>query len=570
MRKSGGCLSNPNGAGLTDQRQKDTFNENRQKSRNNNMLRADERSGTTAETADASTTPVTEEVLGQTLCRTHDLDFATVFCQQFRLVKKDTHLPGFGQTRLGAWRLSYGRDLPMAELTFASGAGRVALLGVAVDQDGDVLTSEVLERKCPTWFDAEQVIAWLNQCAGRFAFVIEKGPMQRLYLDPIGSLGAVYDARDKVIASTLNLALTRQVEENTEYPLTRQSVEADGRFAFGHTPDLNIKRLIPNHYLDLTQFSQHRFWPLPGDIFEPDERQQTALVDDIVDRLSQVIGALAQHANPTYLPLSGGLDSRLLLACSKPALEDITLFSHAENAMSRKDTRIAKKLAKFVKTPMAIIDPIQDDTYRITDADLLQHQSKSHQIAIGIGIIGEDISQVRHEVLLAHPPGGLILRGNAADFMKAVLWRRAVKEYAQGQPHDIETGIRMMMLSDKSIVTNEFIQAAYAQWYQAFSGVAAERAYDFMFAEQFLSHGLGNLMYGMSNNFYICPFNDRRMLGAATCLPPDRRLRLDYNLDILDRYAPELNGVHYARKSVNDHLIALNRSMRPPQKKQGG
>ncbi len=503
-----------------------------------------------------------KSVLGQVLCDQHGLEFGKVFTQQFRLQNHAGDLPGLQKTQLGDWWLHSGQDLPVAKLCFAKGQGHLAFLGIGVDPDGDVITTELLARKCARWYEAEQLIAWLNDCAGRFAFVITQGNLQRLYIDPLGSLGAVYDPVQQAAGSTLNLVLDRPVEENREYPITAEAIRELGRFGFGHTPDHHVKRLIPNHFLDLTNFTQRRYWPLPGDIFEPDARQQTALTEDIVARLKQVISSLASHTQ-THLPLSGGLDSRLLLACSKQSLDKIGLFSHAENQMSRKDTRIAARLAEFVDAPLRIIDPIRDPDYHITDPNHLMQLSKACQIATGIGILGTEIPRIRHEVLMAHEPGGLMLRGNGSDFLKAVLWRRGVREYAGRTGHSIKNGIRMMMLSDKSIVRDPQIQQQYRAWYGSLTGVAADRAYDFMFGEQFLAHGIGNLMYGMTNNFYISPFNDRRMLGAATCLPPDKRARLEFNLDILERHAPELNGVHYARNAVNLHLTAMRQEQQP-------
>jgi hypothetical protein len=162
-----------------------------------------------------------------------------------------------------------------------------------------------------------------------------------------------------------------------------------------------------------------------------------------------------------------------------------------------------------------------------------------------------------HEVLLAHAPGGIFLRGNGVDFLKAVLWRRAVREYRDDLEHDIREGIRMMMLGEKQVVENPEIQRLYRDWYDGLSGLARKRPYDLMFAEQFLSHGLGNLLYSFSNNFYLCPFNDRTLLGLATRLPPDRRARLHYNLAILTYRAPELASLPYTRRAVNMHLKAM-------------
>ena len=36
-------------------------------------------------------------------------------------------------------------------------------------------------------------------------------------------------------------------------------------YRFGHTIDAHARRARPNHYLDLSDFSQHRHWPMPED-----------------------------------------------------------------------------------------------------------------------------------------------------------------------------------------------------------------------------------------------------------------------------------------------------------------
>ncbi len=110
------------------------------------------------------------------------------------------------------------------------------------------------------------------------------------------------------------------------------------------------------------------------------------------------------------------------------------------------------------------------------------------------------------------------------------------------------------MLAGPEAVENAYIQEQYCEWYAGLDGLAAGRAFDFMFSEQFLSHGFGNMLYGFTRNFYICPFNDRLLLGLATGLPPDKRAELFYTEALLAQRAPELQHVKYTRKAVNELL----------------
>ncbi|UXX83121.1 hypothetical protein [Roseovarius pelagicus] len=488
------------------------------------------------------------------LCSDHGIDSAPVLSQQFLLAPSGTAAPATMRgIALGNWILYHGANLPVA--TAAFGNGRIAVLGLAVDPDGMVITTARLNALTALDQPLQELLNWLNDSAGRYAIIVVTGTRHRVYLDSLGSLGAVYDKDTMRVGSTTNLVLTRAPQPNTDYPLTTNATTGSNRFAFGHTPDTSVKRLLPNHFLDLDLWMPVRHWPGPNDVTEPTPDREADVVRGIARRLEQVITSLANHLpGNVHLPLSGGLDSRLLLSCAKPALDKIALFSHVENSMSRKDLRLARHLAKRVNAPLREIDPIRHDEFKITSDSRLKHLGQLHRIITGLNDAPQPI---RHEVLLAHKPGGIFLRGNGSDFLKAVLWRRGGREYAQGLPHDTRTGIRMMMLSDKTIVENPAIQGMYEDWYATLPGSARHRAYDLMFAEQFLSHGFGNLLYSFINNFYICPFNDRRLLGAATSLSPTKRQQLHYNLAITDWRAPELSSLHFARPAVNQHINAM-------------
>lgn len=482
------------------------------------------------------------KTLGELLCTDAKLSVEKVFAQQFRLTCQDeAPLRGFTQNHIGNWRIETGTDLPIALATFCSGAGQAAVLGLAVDSYGKVITQRTLATNISTMPSLDAVEAYLSSCAGRYAFVISLHDNQRLYLDPVGSLGALYDPHSLTVASTLNILLRRRVINNKQYP------QSAARFAFGHTKDQFVRRLLPNHYLDLNKLIGKRHWPKQNDILESSIESEKVIVSKITSRLQQVISALAEHSDSSYLAVSGGVDSRVLLACSKPVLENITLFSHATNPMSRKDTRIARILASKVNQELLVIDPKLNDPDREIDDEWLAKAKQSLHIATA----GHSTTTIEHEVLSTLPSGGIVLRGNVADFLKAVLWRRGVYEYIDNKQHETSLGLHMMMLGDHDVTSSDFMKEQYEGWYSDFVGGAQKRPYDLLFSEQFLSHGLGNVFYGFENNFYICPFNDRSLLPATIGLSPSQRANFKYTDAIIESLAPELLEVRYTRDDTN-------------------
>lgn len=497
--------------------------------------------------------------LGQKLCKEANLVFADVFSQQFCLSQTAEDLPGFSTAKLGDWFLQVGTTLPQIVTTIDDGNTHIALLGIAVDEEGACVTAKTLKAQKTH----SMCIDYVNKCAGRYLFIIVGKDFARIYLDALGSLGVLYDPKSKRIASTLNLLLDRDLVPNTDYPLAAAAYRGERRFAYGHTPDKFAKRLLPNHFLSILDFSTHRFWPTDDTICEASGSLALDYRDRIANRLVAITDGLFQHTDDVRFGLSGGLDSRTLLACVGPSLSKLGLFTHAENMMSRKDTRIAKRLASYVDQPIKTIDPTRDPTYRIDDLDRLMKLSSERHIGVGENLLNEQVSKTHLEVINAQEPGGLVLRGNGIDFLKGHHWGHAMPEYVGKLPHDPRNGVLGMALMPRAEVANldpeayQSIEAAYVDWYSDFSGVAAERSVDFMFIEHILAHSFGNLFYGFTRNFYICPFSDRNLLAMAISLSPQQRAKLFFTEGIIAEHSPKLRDMWYTRKRIGPYLTAL-------------
>lgn len=465
--------------------------------------------------------------------------------------------PGFAHTGLGVWELLTGPDLPVAVARYE--VEWLAVLGIAVDQDGKLVNQSRLDTlAAEKSADFAALARFLADSAGRFAIVLVTPEGGKVYSDAVGSLGVVYDPETGAVGSTLNVVLTREPEPRRDYPFAEAARPGQGRFAFGQTSDRAVRRLLPNHTLDLARFTIERFWPTDEDtaLAEPTPEEELAVIRGMGTRLEQVIATLAKDVNgPTLMPLTGGVDSRLLLAFSKPVLEDISLFSHAEDILSRKDTRLAGFLGERVGKSVRVIDPLKGTCPLLEDPDVLTQKNLSYKIATGL----EDTpTPVRHTVFQEHPAGGIVLRGNTAEFLKAVLWGRGVHEN-NNKAHNIPTGVKKMMLGEDANLHPQ-IQAEYSEWYAGLPHLAALRPFDLMFAEHFLPRRLGNLFYGFTRNLYICPSNDRRFIAAATSLPPNKRQSMYYHEVLLNWRAPELADIRHTRPRQNQLFDTLRNS----------
>jgi hypothetical protein len=83
-----------------------------------------------------------------------------------------------------------------------------------------------------------------------------------------------------------------------------------------------IKHLFPNHYLDLHTGICHRFWP--------DRRLETLDLDEAVEKIAALLQGLLTAAAARFdlaIPVTAGLDSRLVLAASRDIRKSVSYMS---------------------------------------------------------------------------------------------------------------------------------------------------------------------------------------------------------------------------------------------------
>ena len=455
---------------------------------------------------------------------------------------------------MGGWFLKHCPSLPIAvaHTSFAS----VAVLGHAVDTKGNYIDSAQLAVLANQAVDVEDLASELEYAAGRFGVIISGPNVSRLYVDPGGAFGAVYNPSQTCVGSTLFTAITDPVEPDRTYPLADAASKGEARFAFGHTPDKRVRRLLCNHYLDLDTFEMVRHWPKAGDVFACDLTTDRIheTIDQFIERQKSVLNAFTRAISPCSLPISGGADSRILLALCTDILPQIdNFFVHRTNRYTSFDRNIASTIAKTVGIDLNIYDPVSDQALRKRPAYVSKIQ-RWHALAMGQTDGLSPIYAREVDVLEAPPRDGIVIRGNVTDLSKAVLWRRpGLRQFQQtrGTQNDHDLSLRLMMLGNVEPSERETLVRSVADWEATLPEAAHLRLQDFLSLEQFRSHGQGSLFYALNHNFFLTPSADRVMLKALITLPPPIRANFLVNDLILEKLMPEIVDIPYVRDEDN-------------------
>lgn len=183
----------------------------------------------------------------------------------------------------------------------------------------------------------------------------------RLYPDSGGGIPIVFCAESRRAGSSASMFLAD--EEYDERFLTeryRVMVEREGAggwIAGTLSAHRGVERLLPNHYLDLSTWEAHRFWPREGEfrfgtsVEEASEIIATAMTGFVEAAARQFRAAIA---------LTAGFDSRLIAAASRSVSDQLEAFT-----LSPEDPGIDQILARELAATLSLrhrLVPIQEAT----------------------------------------------------------------------------------------------------------------------------------------------------------------------------------------------------------------
>jgi len=182
--------------------------------------------------------------------------------------------------------------------------------------------------------------------AGRWLAFVRIGGEARVYPDAAGMRSAFYARMNDgrvVVASQPNLladvyGLSRDADLDEEFARHRH-------FSNGWpcevTPFPSVRQLLPNHYLNLSTGTAHRFWPK--------NRVASVSVDHAAQEIAKGLHgtiAAAVHRGSAALALTAGYDSRTLYAAAGELRPGLAIFRVNGQHLPRYDTSVPRRLTR--------------------------------------------------------------------------------------------------------------------------------------------------------------------------------------------------------------------------------
>ena len=462
--------------------------------------------------------PTESESYAETLCRDYGWEPERIFCNQYLIAPSNqtqAGLPSWQSITIGTWTLWHDPGLPVCPIRDLSGQTVGLLCGLAIGPD-----HKVAHTALDLSFDADQADAQdrfediLLDVRGRYIALLRLCDQTYLYCDPAADMGAVYDKDTRRVGLSVPVVLNRPFQR--EKGVTRPNlIQGLTPLRAGMTPDAGVRRLFPNHRLDLATFSVRRFWPKTAPTIARDETEQQAIAADIAARLSQNIAALITHTR-SAIPISGGYDSRIILSLAASQGKDPEFcYTHRTNWISAYDAIQGQKIADHLGIPYRFLDAValsRSETWA---------QAANKERTLRFVRSGFSEPKVKAPAALAPllvPDIDLVLRGNVMEMLTGRFHESAGLD-------DIEAAYKLIW-GRQPAKDEERIswQCAYSRWLADLTPNMPEKTgLDLAFLELLYSHGMAVVLQSLPKGFYINPFTDRRLIGQTMRVPSETR-----------------------------------------------
>ena len=245
---------------------------------------------------------------------------------------KPSMVPGsYDLVSLSHTWLAYDRRLRLTQLRDRDGQLFAVVVGFPYSDFGDAFlpAGEVAIPIVINSVDDLERLA-IPKLAGLYVLFTAGSLPPRVYMDHGGSFPLVYSAEDRRAASSPALLLDeKQYHHRFRRELHEQLIEREGGGGWisgALTAHEDVRRVLPNHYLDLASWKAHRFWPRAGDF------RHWLELGDGARLAAAALGRFSGAATKDFqvaVTMTAGFDSRLLLAGCRDVASECEFFTLA-------------------------------------------------------------------------------------------------------------------------------------------------------------------------------------------------------------------------------------------------
>lgn len=246
----------------------------------------------------------------------------------------------------GLW-LAADKGLPVVEVRGQGGVRAGYLVGNAFSEfHGEFLPEGAAEVPVPLATTEDVELRFLPRVSGSFVFLTCGALPKRIYMDHGASFPMVYSPEDQRAASSVAMLLTESDYRGRFRADLHEALigrEGTGAWISGTlTAHRGVHRVLANHYLDLATWTAHRFWPRPGEF---DGWRDFDAAVELSARAITEFASAASRAFKLGVTLTAGIDSRGLVAASRPVINDVEFFTLAVPGTDM-DADVSRRLAK--------------------------------------------------------------------------------------------------------------------------------------------------------------------------------------------------------------------------------
>lgn len=461
---------------------------------------------------------------------------------QFRISGKDSA----SARRIGDVFVEIGPDLNEVVLEDAAGQPVGLLLGFPIGLDarqrlegGTYRLAHAFDKDVDAFANAA-----LEELAGRFLWVCTAGERARIYLDATGQVPCVYDPVMRIAASSASAMLAPEAyEARFDHGLhARLGIAGLGWIPGGLTAHSGVLRLLPNHVLDLEDFSVQRHWPL---VPVQEAKDPEDAVGVIVRTIQSQLEALVAGKRRVAQALTAGRETRMLLGCARAVAPRMDFVTVDAADAGHVDTVMAARIAAGEGLQHRVLPLVMADA----DARALYLRRNGNCIADANASSFPSVAPIAQSHVFVGGAGGEVGRG--------FFWRPAD---TQATPLD---GTALMgrfgLPSDPQVI------AALDAWCEGLHGRSAFEILDLAYVEQRMGPWGGAQFPSDPTLVRFAPLLTRRSVRAMMSLPTDWKRKEEMSAAILRQTWPELNRYPFnTLGAVRDAVAKARKALRDP------
>ena len=379
--------------------------------------------------------------------------------------------------------------------------------------------------------DDDTMSHFLHKSSGRYVCLFQNDDgVTQVSGDAAGLLPLVYSLDNKIIASTPSLITN--IYDQPVYSELKSLLNIPPKFGwypFGLTPYKSIRRLLPNHLINLQEWTVSR---VPSS--KSSECDKTADIKNIIHSIAKQaqsnVGAIL-NKQKGVAHLTAGYDSRMLLATCKKFISGCRFETISNDDEGTKlDCHTAVQIAKKCKLHHSII-PFDPPCKEEINSWLKR-----------VDYCIYDFVTLLLKTVKKNDPECHILTGTCGEVGRAYYW---LSEDINGDGLDAETLLNRLGMP----ICDIFLKEAQ-NWLNTVPTTKTTEILDYAYIEQRLGCWGGPSVYGHEIDYpTLSPFNSHEIFDLMMDLPDDYRFNQTFAYDYIRQLWPELLGFPFNRAS---------------------